>query len=194
MPHANEDGGGTAGEDACSSDELIVFKDEDGGEDVVKRSSDKVTEEKSDLIDLSESEVSSFFIFYFKRVHPTWLLSVYRNPSFPTPYVSYRTGRPNVDFVRNRSTENTLKRLRADTYSSSRRLLKSQIIKYLFVLYPRLQVQLLLNNPEGLFHVEQVKTGVTPLLNPSHLRRPETRDYNNGPPLNTHTHELWYVN
>lgn len=57
MPHASEDGG-AAGEDACSSDELIVFKDEDGGEDVVKRSSDKVTEEKSDLIDLSESEVS----------------------------------------------------------------------------------------------------------------------------------------
>lgn len=56
MPHASEDGGG--GEDACSSDELIVFKDEDGGEDVVKRSSDKVTEEKSDLIDLSESEVN----------------------------------------------------------------------------------------------------------------------------------------
>lgn len=57
MPHASEDGG-AAGEDACSSDELIVFKDEDGGEDVVKRSSDKVTEEKSDLIDLSESEVN----------------------------------------------------------------------------------------------------------------------------------------
>ncbi|XP_060872082.1 protein pangolin, isoforms A/H/I/S isoform X2 [Metopolophium dirhodum] len=55
MPHASEDGG-AAGEDACSSDELIVFKDENGGEDVVKRSSDKVTEEKSDLIDLSESE------------------------------------------------------------------------------------------------------------------------------------------
>jgi len=58
MPHASEDGG-AAGEDACSSDELIVFKDENGGEDVVKRSSDKVTEEKSDLIDLSESEVNS---------------------------------------------------------------------------------------------------------------------------------------
>ncbi|XP_050427771.1 protein pangolin, isoforms A/H/I/S isoform X2 [Adelges cooleyi] len=56
MPHASEDGVAAAGEDACSSDELIVFKDEDGGEDVVKRSSDKVTEEKSDLIDLSETE------------------------------------------------------------------------------------------------------------------------------------------
>jgi len=64
MPHASEDGG-AAGEDACSSDELIVFKDEDGGEDVVKRSSDKVTEEKSDLIDLSESEVS---VEYWSRV------------------------------------------------------------------------------------------------------------------------------
>lgn len=58
MPHASEDGVAAAGEDACSSDELIVFKDEDGGEDVVKRSSDKVTEEKSDLIDLSETEVN----------------------------------------------------------------------------------------------------------------------------------------
>lgn len=57
MPHASEDGG-AAGEDACSSDELIEFKDENGGEDVVKRSSDKVTEEKSDLIDLSETEVN----------------------------------------------------------------------------------------------------------------------------------------
>lgn len=58
MPHASEDGG-AAGENACSSDELIEFKDENGGEDVAKRSSDKVTEEKSDLIDLSETEVSS---------------------------------------------------------------------------------------------------------------------------------------
>lgn len=63
MPHASEDGG-AAGEDACSSDELIVFKDEDGGEDVVKRSSDKVTEEKSDLIDLSETEVKPSLITY----------------------------------------------------------------------------------------------------------------------------------
>lgn len=66
MPHASEDGG-AAGEDACSSDELIVFKDEDGGEDVVKRSSDKVTEEKSDLIDLSESEVSIYYVIYIYR-------------------------------------------------------------------------------------------------------------------------------
>lgn len=62
MPHASEDGG-AAGEDACSSDELIVFKDEEGGEDVVKRSSDKVTEEKSDLIDLSESEVNGDILY-----------------------------------------------------------------------------------------------------------------------------------
>lgn len=69
MPHASEDGG-AAGEDACSSDELIVFKDEDGGEDVVKRSSDKVTEEKSDLIDLSETEViliTSFRVVYINN-------------------------------------------------------------------------------------------------------------------------------
>jgi len=39
------------------------------------------------------------------------------------------------------------------------------------------------------FHVEQVKTGVTPLLNPSRLRpRRVTRDYNNGPPRVEYTH------
>jgi len=43
---------------------------------------------------------------------------------------------------------------------------------------------------EGLLHDEQVKTGVTPLLNPSRLR-PETRDYNNSPPSSIIIHTLY---
>jgi len=61
-----------------------------------------------------------------------------------------------------------------------RRLPKSQIIVYLIRCKSNY-------NPEGLFHDEQVKTGVTPLLNPSRLC-PETRDYNNSPLLSIHTH------
>lgn len=55
MPHVSSDGGG---DDLCSSDEVKVYKDE--GEN--KRSSEnlnELTEEQNDLIDLSESEVSS---------------------------------------------------------------------------------------------------------------------------------------
>lgn len=55
MPHASNDSGG---DDLCSSDEVKVFKDE--GEE--KRSSEnlnELTEEQHDLIDLSESEVST---------------------------------------------------------------------------------------------------------------------------------------
>lgn len=80
MPHASEDGsvggggggGGGGSEDACSSDELIEFKNEDGAEDVVERSSDKVTEEKSDLIDLSESEVSPACLVQGQPSPGTW--------------------------------------------------------------------------------------------------------------------------
>lgn len=63
---------------------------------------------------------------------------------------------------------------------------KSQIIIIVIIIYLILIFRGKTNyNPEGLFHDEQVKTGVTLLLSPSRLR-PETRDYNNGPPLNTH--------
>lgn len=51
MPHVNSGGGG----DDFSNDEVKVFKDE--GE-VEKNSSENLKEEKSDLIDLTESEVS----------------------------------------------------------------------------------------------------------------------------------------
>lgn len=51
MPHVSSSGGG---EDLGSEDEVKVFKDE--GEDE-KRSSENLTEEKSSLIDLTESEV-----------------------------------------------------------------------------------------------------------------------------------------
>ncbi|CAB0031849.1 unnamed protein product, partial [Trichogramma brassicae] len=52
MPHVSSSGGG--GDDLGSEDEVKVFKDE--GEDE-KRSSENLTEEKSSLIDLTESEV-----------------------------------------------------------------------------------------------------------------------------------------
>ena len=51
MPHVS---GGSGSDDFCS-DEVKVFKDE--GEDE-KKSSENLTEEKSSLIDLTESEVS----------------------------------------------------------------------------------------------------------------------------------------
>lgn len=51
MPHVSSGGGG---DDLGSTDEVKVFKDE--GEDE-KRSSENLTEEKSSLIDLTESEV-----------------------------------------------------------------------------------------------------------------------------------------
>ncbi|OAD56215.1 Protein pangolin, isoforms A/H/I [Eufriesea mexicana] len=53
MPHVSSSGGG---DDLGSEDEVKVFKDE--GEDE-KRSSENLTEEKSSLIDLTESEVRS---------------------------------------------------------------------------------------------------------------------------------------
>ena len=58
MPHVSSSaaggGGGGGGDDLGSEDEVKVFKDE--GEDE-KRSSENLTEEKSSLIDLTESEV-----------------------------------------------------------------------------------------------------------------------------------------
>ncbi|KAJ8881953.1 hypothetical protein PR048_018440 [Dryococelus australis] len=53
MPHVSSSGGG---DDLGSTDEVKVFKDE--GEDE-KRSSENLTEEKSSLIDLTESEEKS---------------------------------------------------------------------------------------------------------------------------------------
>lgn len=49
--------GGPAGDELGSTDEVKVFKDEGDGEDE-KRSSENLLEEKSSLIDLTESEVS----------------------------------------------------------------------------------------------------------------------------------------
>lgn len=55
MPHVSS----TGGDDLGSTDEVKVFKDEGDGEDE-KRSSENLTEEKSSLIDLTESEVLCF--------------------------------------------------------------------------------------------------------------------------------------
>ncbi|XP_023289877.1 protein pangolin, isoforms A/H/I/S isoform X2 [Orussus abietinus] len=51
MPHVSSSGGG---DDLCSEDEVKVFKDEGEGED--EKRSENLTEEKSSLIDLTESE------------------------------------------------------------------------------------------------------------------------------------------
>ncbi|EEB13096.1 conserved hypothetical protein [Pediculus humanus corporis] len=66
MPHVNSGGGG----DDFSNDEVKVFKDE--GE-VEKNSSENLKEEKSDLIDLTESECLSSFLllirsYYYHRL------------------------------------------------------------------------------------------------------------------------------
>ncbi|KAL6260067.1 hypothetical protein P5V15_007606 [Pogonomyrmex californicus] len=70
MPHVSSSGGG---DDLGSEDEVKVFKDE--GEEE-KRSSENLTEDKSDLIDLTESEVdptphtSSFNMGYLVSPYP----------------------------------------------------------------------------------------------------------------------------
>jgi len=59
MPHVSSSGGG---DDLGSEDEVKVFKDE--GEEE-KRSSENLTEDKSDLIDLTESEVRIISVIHF---------------------------------------------------------------------------------------------------------------------------------
>lgn len=66
MPHVSSSGG----DDLCSTDEVKVFKDEGDGEDE-KRSSENLTEEKSSLIDLTESEVHTY------QPLPTYLPALY---------------------------------------------------------------------------------------------------------------------
>ncbi|KYN39148.1 Protein pangolin, isoforms A/H/I [Trachymyrmex septentrionalis] len=58
MPHVSSSGGG---DDLGSEDEVKVFKDE--GEEE-KRSSENLTEDKSDLIDLTESEYIFLLLHY----------------------------------------------------------------------------------------------------------------------------------
>ncbi|CAH2231319.1 jg20624 [Pararge aegeria aegeria] len=57
MPHAHSSSAASSGgDDLGSTDEVKVFKDEGDGEDE-KRSSENLLEEKSSLIDWTESEV-----------------------------------------------------------------------------------------------------------------------------------------
>lgn len=59
MPHAHSSSAASSGgDDLGSTDEVKVFKDEGDGEDE-KRSSENLLEEKSSLIDWTESEVSA---------------------------------------------------------------------------------------------------------------------------------------
>lgn len=61
MPHVSSGGGG---DDLGSTDEVKVFKEEGDDE---KRSSENLTEEKTSLIDLTESEVRVLFVLlHFK--------------------------------------------------------------------------------------------------------------------------------
>jgi len=64
MPHVSSSGGG---DDLGSEDEVKVFKDE--GEEE-KRSSENLTEDKSDLIDLTESEVRIISSSYAADLFP----------------------------------------------------------------------------------------------------------------------------
>lgn len=91
MPHVSSSGGG---DDLGSEDEVKVFKDE--GEEE-KRSSENLTEDKSDLIDLTESEVRRNFVV--TRLHfsppcsrppsPLRCVSVVSRFSYP-PYFPVR--------------------------------------------------------------------------------------------------------
>lgn len=62
MPHAHSSSAASSGgDDLGSTDEVKVFKDEGDGEDE-KRSSENLLEEKSSLIDWTESEVRRFYL------------------------------------------------------------------------------------------------------------------------------------
>lgn len=65
MPHAHSSSAASSGgDDLGSTDEVKVFKDEGDGEDE-KRSSENLLEEKSSLIDWTESEVSDTLDVHF---------------------------------------------------------------------------------------------------------------------------------
>lgn len=78
MPHVSSSGGG---DDLGSEDEVKVFKDE--GEEE-KRSSENLTEDKSDLIDLTESEVRRISSFLHHQTSAPILLI----PTLGVPFFS----------------------------------------------------------------------------------------------------------
>lgn len=82
MPHVSSSGGG---DDLGSEDEVKVFKDE--GEEE-KRSSENLTEDKSDLIDLTESEVRIISSYIFFLLH--YCVSCFAIYTFPSKYPSSR--------------------------------------------------------------------------------------------------------
>lgn len=82
MPHVSSSGGG---DDLGSEDEVKVFKDE--GEEE-KRSSENLTEDKSDLIDLTESEVQ---IIFFSYTVPTYLFLCFFNVVSRVSHISRDT-------------------------------------------------------------------------------------------------------
>lgn len=80
MPHVSGGGGG----DDFSADEVKVFKDEGDAE---KKASENLTEDKSDLIDLTESEEKSGSYSSSKNVSRTDLSPAYGKTE-PTPHTS----------------------------------------------------------------------------------------------------------
>lgn len=66
MPHVSSVSG--AGDDLGSTDEVKVFKDE-GEEQDEKRSSENLTEDKTSLIDLTESQVRRLFLLQLLLWH-----------------------------------------------------------------------------------------------------------------------------
>lgn len=90
MPHVSSSGGG---DDLGSEDEVKVFKDE--GEDE-KRSSENLTEEKSSLIDLTESEVRATNPFCNRQLSPLSNPAKSAGPVVPRPVVRP----PAVSFTR----------------------------------------------------------------------------------------------
>lgn len=66
MPHVSSGGGG---DDLGSTDEVKVFKEEGDEEN---RSSENLTEDKTSLIDLTESEVRSILSFNLTSVNITY--------------------------------------------------------------------------------------------------------------------------
>ncbi|XP_044735883.1 protein pangolin, isoforms A/H/I/S isoform X2 [Chrysoperla carnea] len=102
MPHVSSASGG---DDLGSTDEVKVFKDEGDGEDE-KRSSENLTEEKSSLIDLTESEEKSGGSYssskhasrpdhspVFGKVEPTPHTSSFNMGYLVSPY-GYANGAP----------------------------------------------------------------------------------------------------
>lgn len=87
MPHVSSSGGG---DDLGTEDEIKVFKHEGEGEGQEKASSENLTEDKSDLIDLTESEVRENFFVTTPTLSPLFSHCVFvlQSPRYILAYPS----------------------------------------------------------------------------------------------------------